>query len=96
MWCEPPVLTPELEWDCNLELLYGANIGYVLGLSLGIAFAGHLLGQRGSLWLTLLASILGGVFSILLMDLAQGTLPGPLWAVVIILPLALATGSYNL
>jgi hypothetical protein len=46
----------------------GVFLGYIVGVPVGMALAGRLLGQRGSFWLALAGSILGGVLVALLAE----------------------------
>ena len=46
----------------------GIFLGYIVGVPVGMALAGRVLGQRGSFWLALAGSILGGVLVALLAE----------------------------
>ena len=46
----------------------GTFLGYIVGVAVGVALAGRLLGRRGSIWLALAGSILGGVLVALLAE----------------------------
>jgi hypothetical protein len=46
----------------------GTFLGYIVGVAAGVALAGRLLGRRGSIWLALAGSILGGVLVALLAE----------------------------
>ena len=46
----------------------GTFLGYIVGVAAGVALAGRLLGRRGSLWLALAGSVLGGVLVALLAE----------------------------
>jgi hypothetical protein len=48
--------------------IIGIFVGYVIGVAIGLAVAGRLLRQRGSFWLALLGSILGGALVLLLAE----------------------------
>jgi hypothetical protein len=48
--------------------IIGIFVGYVIGVAIGLAVAGRLLRQRGSFWLALLGSILGGALVVLLAE----------------------------
>jgi hypothetical protein len=46
----------------------GTFLGYIVGVAAGVAVAGRLLRRRGSFWLALAGSILGGVLVALLAE----------------------------
>jgi hypothetical protein len=46
----------------------GTFLGYIVGVTAGVSAAGRLLGRRGSFWLALAGSILGGVLVALLAE----------------------------
>ena len=49
-------------------IVLGIFLGYILGVPVGISAVGRLLGRRGSFWLALAGSILGGVLVALLAE----------------------------
>jgi hypothetical protein len=77
--------------------LLGTFAAYIVGVAAGLSIAGRLLKQRGSFWLALLGSILGGVLVALLAEplrLNQST--EVLGFAVFFMSLALALAGYNL
>jgi hypothetical protein len=46
----------------------GTFLGYIVGVAIGVSVAGRLLGRRGSPWLALAGSVLGGVLVALLAE----------------------------
>ena len=75
----------------------GTFLGYIVGVAAGLSLAGRLVGQRGSFWLALAGSILGGVLVALLAEplrLNQST--RVLAFAVFFVALALAMVGFNL
>jgi hypothetical protein len=78
-------------------VILGVFVAYIVGVAAGLSIAGRLLRQRGSFWLALLGSILGGVLVVLLAEplrLNQST--AVLSFAVFFASLALAMIGYNL
>jgi hypothetical protein len=86
----------------GLPVDFARIVGYVLGVLLGVYLAGRFMGQRGSLFLTFLGAVLGGLFAGLLSLPAFGNLDnffelvGGLILSVAILAPVLATIGFNL
>jgi hypothetical protein len=77
--------------------IIGIFVGYVIGVAIGVAVAGRLLRQRGSFWLALLGSILGGALVALLAEpLRLNSSTNLLSYSFFFGALALALVSYNL
>src|SRR5262245_33848705 len=75
----------------------GTFLGYIVGVAAGVSVAGRLLGRRGSFWLALAGSILGGVLVALLAEplrLNQST--RVLSFALFFAALALALAGFNL
>jgi hypothetical protein len=58
----------EAEFADLIGAVLGTFVGYIVGVAAGVSIAGRLLGRRGSLWLALAGSILGGVLVALLAE----------------------------
>ena len=58
----------EAEFADLVGAVLGTFLGYIVGVAAGLSAVGRLLGQRGSLWLALAGSILGGVLVALLAE----------------------------
>ncbi|MFL5801688.1 MAG: hypothetical protein ACJ8CR_08085 [Roseiflexaceae bacterium] len=85
------------EFGDLIGAVLGIFAGYIVGVAAGLSIAGHLLKQRGSFWLALLGSLLGGVLVALLAEplrLNQST--AVLSFAVFFVALALALVGYNL
>jgi hypothetical protein len=75
----------------------GTFLGYIVGVAAGLSVAGRLLGQRGSFWLALAGSILGGVLVALLAEPLRLNQSTRLLAfAVFFVALALAAVGFNL
>jgi len=85
------------EFGDLVGVILGVFVAYIVGVAAGIAITGRLLKQRGSFWLALLGSILGGVLVVLLAEplrLNQST--ATLSFALFFASLALALIGYNL
>jgi hypothetical protein len=58
----------QAEFADLIGAVLGTFLGYIVGVAAGVTLAGRLLGRRGSLWLALAGSILGGVLVALLAE----------------------------
>jgi hypothetical protein len=85
-------------WGDLIGAILGLFLGYLIGVPIGLALVGRLLKQRGSFWLALLGSILGGALVGLLaaplLRLNENT--ALLSFAVFFAGLAFATIGYNL
>jgi hypothetical protein len=87
----------EAEFADLIGAVLGTFLGYIVGVASGVALAGRLLGQRGSFWLALAGSILGGVLVALLAEpLRLNTSTRVLSFAVFFVALALAAVGFNL
>jgi hypothetical protein len=87
----------EAEFADLARAVLGTFLGYIFGVAAGLSLAGRLLRQRGSFWLALAGSILGGVLVALLAEplrLNQST--RVLAFAVFFVALALAMVGFNL
>ena len=74
----------------------GAMIGYTVGAAAGVYLAGRLLGRRGSFWLALGGSVLGGALALLTGGLLRlNTNTTLLQTVFVLVPPVAATVGLN-
>src|SRR5262245_22559588 len=87
----------EAEFADLVGAVIGTFLGYIVGVAAGLSLAGRLVGQRGSFWLALAGSILGGVLVALLAEpLRLNRSTQVLAFAVFFVALALALVGFNL
>jgi len=84
-------------WGDLVGAVLGLFLGYLIGVPVGLTLVGRLLKQRGSFWLALLGSILGGALVALLAEPLRLNQSSSLLSFsVFFVALAFATIGYNL
>jgi hypothetical protein len=83
-------------WGDLIGAVLGAWLGCLIGVAAGMSIAGRLLAQRGSPWLALLGSFIGGTLALLLAEpLRLNQHPALLASAVLIAALTLAAFGFN-